>query len=277
MRRKMIAAAISMALAFSLAGCGASRPAESGSSAPVSAAGSEAVREPAVETKAQAAAETAAKPVIKIDTESGSEPASAAVSEPVTAAASEPAPVAASEPAAQSSPAPARQDGERFESVIMLEGMEEPVQYEHVRNEALGFEMDYDYEMFARRSEADREVFYSVYGDPENPEDYLEVRYDERDAETAAEAVAAELSETYDIYRDTVELDAAGSCFRIDASAEKGGQRMPEYLQAAYIIPAGSGSIVARSHCYITDSEGFGRRIRYMMHTLSVLGGKTVQ
>ena len=49
------------------------------------------------------------------------------------------------EPAATPAPAPAavRQDGERFEEVIILEGMEETVHYEHVRNEALGLEMDY--------------------------------------------------------------------------------------------------------------------------------------
>ena len=32
---------------------------------------------------------------------------------------------------------PARADGERFEDVIMLEGMEETVQYEHVKSAAL--------------------------------------------------------------------------------------------------------------------------------------------
>ena len=37
-----------------------------------------------------------------------------------------------------------RQDGERFEGVIILEGMEETVRYEHVRNDTVGFEMDYD-------------------------------------------------------------------------------------------------------------------------------------
>lgn len=67
-------------------------------------------------------------------------------------------------------------------------------------------------------------------------------------------------------------LFVLGSCIRIDASAEKGGEYMPEYLQKAYIIPAGSGCIVARSHCYITGAEGFGRRIDYMMNTLSVIG-----
>ncbi len=55
--------------------------------------------------------------------------------------------------------------------------MEETVRYEHVRNTALGFEMDYDFESFVRRSEPDRECFISVYDDPEAPENYLEVTF----------------------------------------------------------------------------------------------------
>ncbi len=90
-------------------------------------------------------------------------------------------------------------------------------------------------------------------------------------SETVAEAIGTELSEDYDIYRDTYTLEHAGSCIRIDASAEKGGKSMPEHLQKAYIIPAGIGCIVAREYCYITDAEGFGRRIDYMMNTLSVI------
>ena len=61
---------------------------------------------------------------------------------------------------------PVRQDGERFETVIILEGMEEKVNYEHIRREDLGFEMDYDYEAFARQSTPDRERFVSVWDDP---------------------------------------------------------------------------------------------------------------
>ena len=45
-----------------------------------------------------------------------------------------------------------RQDGERFETTIILEGMEEKVRYEHIRDEALGFEMDYDYEIALSRA-----------------------------------------------------------------------------------------------------------------------------
>ena len=48
--------------------------------------------------------------------------------------------------------APMRADGERYDAVITIEGMEETVHYEHIVNTALGFEMDYDYERFLRHS-----------------------------------------------------------------------------------------------------------------------------
>ena len=61
-----------------------------------------------------------------------------------------------------------RQDSERFEEIILLEGMEEKVRYEHIRNDTVGIEMDYDYESFARQSEEGRERFVSVWDDPES-------------------------------------------------------------------------------------------------------------
>ena len=73
-------------------------------------------------------------------------------------------PASTSAPAGTAAPAEievesGRRDGERFEDVIVIEGMEETVQYQHVRNEALGFEIDFDYENLERRSEANRECF----------------------------------------------------------------------------------------------------------------------
>lgn len=165
-----------------------------------------------------------------------------------------------------------RQDGERFETVIVLEGMEETVRYEHIKNDKLGFEMDYDYESFVRSREADREIFVSIYDDAENPENYLELRYRAEDAETAADAIGAELSKTYEIIRDDdFPLDRAGRCVRIDASADVGGKTMPDQLQMVYIIPAGEGCIVATAHYAVEASEGFGRRFHYLMHTLAVI------
>jgi len=178
----------------------------------------------------------------------------------------EPVPAAAAEAEAL------RQDGERFEDVIILEGMEETVRYEHVKNEMIGFEMDYDYENFVRYSETDRERFVSNWDDPNNPENYLEVRYSPLNAEAAAEAISETLSKEYEISRDDAfMLEGAGRCIRIDASEVKGGGWMPDQLQAVYVIPAGDGCRVAAAHYAIEGSEGFGRRFRYMMDSFSAV------
>ena len=168
-----------------------------------------------------------------------------------------------------------RRDGERFEEHIILEGMEETVKYEHVRNDAIGFEMDYDYELFQRRSEADRECFVSCYDRPENPENYLEVSYSPQDAETVAAAIGEDLSNEYEISRnDSFMLDRAGRCIRIDASAEKGGLTMPDQLQMVYIIPAADGCRVATAHYTFESAEGFGRRFHYFMDSFSVIASQ---
>ena len=168
-----------------------------------------------------------------------------------------------------------RQDGERFEDVIILEGMEETVRYEHVRNDSIGFEMDYDYELFIRHSAPECESFVSCYDIPEIPENYLEVRYNPQDAETAAAAVSAVLSSEYEIIREPYMLDRAGSCIRIDASEGKGGTGTPEKLQMVYIIPAADGCRIATAHYSFESAEGFGRRFAYMMNTLSVTAGQS--
>lgn len=164
-----------------------------------------------------------------------------------------------------------RQDGERFEAVIFLEGMEETVPYEHIVNKALGFEMDYDYESFVRHSDPERERFISVWDDPGNPENFLEVTHSAEDADTAAAKVRAELSQTYDLLESTRALDRAGECIYIEASVLKGTNTMADRLQAVYIIPAPDGCFIAAAHYAIEAAEGFGRRFAYMLHTFSVL------
>ena len=166
---------------------------------------------------------------------------------------------------------PSRQNGERFETVIILEGMEETVRYEHIRNEALGFEMDYDYESFVRRSEADRECFVSVWDDADHPENYLEVRYDAGNADSVAAAIAAALSGEYEVTQDTRALDSAGDCIRLEASVIRGTNNMADRLQAVYIIPAADGCRVAVAHYSAEAAEGFGRRFNYLMNTLLVI------
>ncbi|MCR5686991.1 MAG: hypothetical protein K6G58_03120, partial [Lachnospiraceae bacterium] len=125
-----------------------------------------------------------------------------------------------------------------------------------------------------RQKEADCEKFVSLYDDPEDPWNYLEVMYLPESADSAEAAISAELSETYEIIRENRTLAKAGECVVLDASAEKGGGTMPDRLQAAYIIPAGPGSIVARAHYAAEAAEGFGRRFTYMLDTLSVINQK---
>ena len=167
-----------------------------------------------------------------------------------------------------------RQDGERFEAVIMMEGMEETVRYEHIRREDLGFAMDYDYENFVRQSDGERERFVSDWDDPANPENYLEVSYDTGNANLVADAISATLSQEYDLSSAERELDNGVNCVRIEASVVKGTNQMADLLQEIYIIPAGSGSIVARACYAIEGAEGFGRRFAYMVRSLNVLERK---
>jgi len=201
---------------------------------------------------------------------------SAEPDEPVVSA--EPAgPTGSDEPIVPDEPAEAetasgRRDGERFEAVIMLEGMEEPVNYEHVRNETLGFELDYEYESLERHSEPDRERFISLYDDPEDPWNYLEVRSDTEDADAAAAAVSAALSDDFNaVDTEPWTLDGAGSCIRIDAydARESFGP-----MQTVYVIPAPGGCFIAAAHYTIESAEGYGTRFAYSMNTFSVIDGQ---
>ena len=169
-----------------------------------------------------------------------------------------------------------RQDGERFEDVIMIEGMEETVKYEHIRNDSLGIQMDYDYELFERHSGSDRECFVSLYDDPDNPQIYLEVTTSADDADTVAATIGETLSANYDIIKESITLDRAGDCILIDASNAKGNKGTPDLLQTVYIIPAGDGCRIATAHYTFESAEGFGRRFNYIMNTLVVIDSHSV-
>ena len=151
-----------------------------------------------------------------------------------TVSAADPVHAAGSAEASAAAAEPGRQDGERFEEIILLEGMEEAVRYEHVRNESLGFEIDYDYESFERRGGAERECFLSCWDDPENPENYLEVTYSAKDADAVAAAIGALLSNTYEISRDdSFRLERAGGSMRsADGVYHPGRRRLPHRLGA---------------------------------------------
>ena len=164
-----------------------------------------------------------------------------------------------------------RQDGERFEEIILLEGMEEKVRYEHIRNDTVGIEMDYDYESFARQSAEGRERFVSVWDDPENPGNWLELTASAESAESVAASVGEALSREYDIIQEPITLEHAGSCIRIEASERKGTGMMADQLQVVTVIPAPDGCRVAAEHFSIESAEGFGRRFSYMLNTLTVI------
>ena len=187
---------------------------------------------------------------------------------------------AATDPAQQPEPSePAadtgRKDGDRFEEVIMIEGTEETVKYEHVRNEAIGFELDYDYESLERNSGSDRERFVSVYDDPNDPDNYLEVMYDTADADTVTAAISAALSLDFDkVENEPFELDNAGWCVKVSASESKGEDERPGALTTAYVIPAADGCRVAKIHCTVESAEGFGARFSEIMNTFKAIDKK---
>ena len=180
------------------------------------------------------------------------------------------APVETAE-AAEETSAPERQNGERFEDVIMIEGMEETIKLEHVINETAGFAMDFDYEGFLRRSASDRECFVWSYDDPENPENFVEVSYSAQDASAVVADVIETLSKDYEISKDPVTLDGAGLCTRIDASAVPGGEYTADVLQEVYVIPAADGCRVAKIQYIPEGSDGFGKRLAYLVNTITVM------
>ncbi len=178
-----------------------------------------------------------------------------------------------SEPAEAES-AVGRQDGERFEDVIILEGMEETVRYEHVRNETIGFELDFDYESLERKSKKDYEQFVSLYDDPKKPENYLEVTFRSKDVKAVTEEIKANLKKKYGniTTEEQYMLDSAGSCVQISARQAKKNKAVKDSMQTVYIIPASKGCLIATAHYTIESAEGFGARFDSIVNTISVLG-----
>ena len=171
-------------------------------------------------------------------------------------------------PAADSSTG--RQDGERFQGSVILEGMPEAVSYEHVKNETIGIELDYDYENFERRSSPSGECFISKYDNVDDPEIYLEIIRTEEDADSAAASISDSLSKDYLVIKEAFTLQNAGACTRLDASATPDNQT-PDKLQTVYIIPLRSGCAVATAHYPFEAAEGFGHRFAEILNTLTVI------
>ncbi len=174
-------------------------------------------------------------------------------------------------PAAAADSDLALQPGEHFEGTVTLEETEQTVHYEAIRNDALGFEMGYDYENFVRHSEADCERFISAWDNPDNPEIYLEITHSSDDAETTAASIAETLSAQYNVSRWEYTLDRAGDCIDLRGEVDKEGQMSIWELQMVYIIPADDGCFVAWEHYTQESAEGCGARFRSMMHTFAVL------
>ena len=167
-----------------------------------------------------------------------------------------------------------RKDGERFESTLMLEGMEETIKCEHIRNEELGFELDYDYETFSRKKEADYERLLSIYDDADEPYNYLDVTFSKEEGESVSKTISEELSKEYDISQDSFKLENAGGCIRINASTTKAQGDISNLMQVVYIIPTSEGSLIATAHYTFESAEGFGTRMADIVNTINPIAGK---
>lgn len=198
----------------------------------------------------------------------GSNGTEAAVAPPATAA---PAGTAEPVPSPETKIATGHQAGDRYEGTVMMDGMEETVRYEQIRNDTLGFEMGYDYDRFERHSEPDRERFILKDEDPAHPEVYLEITRSADDAETTAASIGEALSQEYGITSGEYVLDQAGNCIVINADTDKTGQMTMDLLQVVYIIPAGDGCLVAWGHNTFDSADAFGALYRSMMHTFAAL------
>ncbi len=170
------------------------------------------------------------------------------------------------------SDAGARKDGERFPKTIMLEGMEETVNYEHVRNEILGIELDYEYETFVRKTENDAECFVSLYDDQDKPVNYLEVRHETGDSDAVLAEIKTTLSNDFETINEEIALlDGAGDCVLINAFGANGNKLPADSMQRIFIIPADNGCIVAEAHFTIESAEGFGARFSAIVDTITLL------
>ena len=208
------------------------------------------------------------KPAVTLDPADTTEPI--ATTAPESPDEPEETPAGSEEDVTEPVTAGGRADGERFEDTIMIEGMEEIVKYEHVKNEAIGFEMDYDYESLARSKDAGVERFVSVYDNSDSPENYLEVTFSPEDRDTASEAIQAKLMKKYDVMTGITKLDNAGDCFEIDALWASGGGPI-DRMQMVYIIPVSDGCVIAAAHFASEAAEGFGRRFAEIVNTITII------
>ena len=163
-------------------------------------------------------------------------------------------------------------DGDRFQGTIMIEGMEEQVNYEHVIDKKIGVELDYEYEYLAKSSENDTLVFTSVYDDAENPRNYLEISFSPETDISLIEAYSPELAKDYEEVTATDFQNASSTDVptQLDAFVSKGEAEPADSLQRIYIIPVDGGCIVGVAHFTVESAEGFGNRFGTIMRSLVV-------
>ena len=150
--------------------------------------------------------------------------------------------------------------------MIVYEGYEEILKFEHVKNEAAGFEMDYEYSRFVRKSDSNGDIFTLNLDGVEEPQYYLEVSYSSEEAEAAAASISEELSKNYSVTLS--ELTEGGKM--INAVPTEENQELDE-LQSAYVIPAADGCRVARAHYSYDSSDFFGNLFSMMMDSISAI------
>lgn len=164
-----------------------------------------------------------------------------------------------------------RKDGERFEHTIMIEGMEETVQYEHVINEEIGFEMDYEYDSLEREKGDGIERLVSIYDDPNDPENYLEVTFSEENVEDVANAIKEELSKGHTVLSEYHDQEGEDGGIMLLTTQAKEDCQTPNRLQMVYVFPASEGSLIATAHFTMETMEGFGSRFSQIMHTIVLI------
>ena len=164
-----------------------------------------------------------------------------------------------------------RADGERFDQLIMVEGEEATVGFEHVKNAAIGYEMDFDYEILKRRKGDGVDRLISVYDDEENPVNYLEVTFAEGTEEAVGTQITEELLQEHRIVVSSGELDNGEVITVIDATGAKEDGVMSDKPEIVYIISANGGCIVATAHFSRDAVEGFGSRFATVVRTINVI------
>ena len=161
-----------------------------------------------------------------------------------------------------------REDGERFEETIMIEGMEETVYYEHYVDTTIGFEIDYEYYELGRSASNEDVTFFSMYDDPNDLENYLEITYSPDDADLTASNLTSEYSSNFEVIQSSVTLDNGVTCTKLSLLNPEDGSRN---LQNIYVIPADDGCRVASAHFTIESSEGFGTRFDNTVRSINVI------